>query len=557
VVFGSLVMVLIVLLLIFFFRRFRWVVLPLLISGVSILITTGILAFAGKPVTVVSSNFIALLAIICISFSIHLIVRYRELLTDDPEINHRDLVIDTMESKFAPCLYTGLTTMLAFGAMLASRIVPVEDFGWMMCLGIVISFFVTYTLFPAALLVLGKGVPSSTLGNRIELTRLLSRLCVDHSKKVLAVSLLIVLIAAGGLTRVSFDNRFVDYFAEETDIYAGMVYIDQHLGGTLPFDIYLDLGEYEGYEGDEADPFAAPTEETWPERYWFTRDRIETVAAVHEKLVAHAETGKVISISTLERLARQFNDGEPLSNLEMAYALGQLPAGVREQLVEPYAKPKAGYANINARIKESGPRFSRTELIEDIRSYATGDLGLEADRVIVTGMMVLFDDMLKQLADSQRQTLLYVVLATFVMFALLLRSPLLALLALIPNVIAAATVIAVMGYANIPLDMMTITIAAICIGIGVDDAIHYSHRFKAEFQDDKTVAQAVEAAHRTIGRAMYFTSTIIIGGFSILTFSNFLPTVYFGSLTALAMLLALLANLTLLPSLLIRFYRKP
>ena len=194
-------------------------------------------------------------------------------------------------------------------------------------------------------------------------------------------------------------------------------------------------------------------------------------------------------------------------------------------------------------------------MIADLQQYATSELELKQDSIVITGMMVLFNDMLKQLADSQLRTLAYVVLATFVMFSLLLRSLLLALLALIPNIIAATAVMAFMGFAGIPLDMMTITIAAISIGIGVDDAIHYLHRFNEEYRQSANIRTAIERAHQTIGRAMYFTSMIIMVGFSILAFSNFLPTVYFGLLTALAMLLALIANLTLLPALLVKLYR--
>ncbi|XOV89983.1 MAG: MMPL family transporter [Pseudomonadota bacterium] len=553
-IFGSLVFAAIVLLLFFFFRRIRWVVLPIVISATSILVTMGLLGFAHKPVTVISSNFISLLAIICISFSIHLIVRYRELLSENQDIEHAELVLDTMESKFAPCVYTGLTTMLAFGSMLSSRIVPVEDFGWMMCLGILVAFIVTYTLFPALLLVLGKGDASSTLGRPVYLTNLLSRLCQGHAPAILLVAFLVACLSGLGLFRVSFDNRFVDYFDDDTDIYQGMVYIDEHLGGTVPFDVYLQLGEMETQPAED-DFFAAPEPEAWPERYWFTRDRIETVGAIHQLIDQQSVTGKVISIYTLDKLSRGFNDGEALSNLELAYVLGELPPVVRDQLILPYARPDVGFARISARVKESGPYFSRTDLVADIRSSAR-EVGLADDQVIVTGMMVLFNDMLVQLADSQLRTLVYVVLATLLMFIVLLRSFVLGLLALVPNVIAAAAVISVMGFSSIPMDMMTITIAAICIGIGVDDAIHYLHRFREEYTACGRVRDAVREAHLTIGRAMYFTSVIIMVGFSILAFSNFLPTVYFGILTALAMLLAMLANLTVLPSLLIVFYRR-
>ncbi len=551
--FGSLVFCAIVILLYFFFRRIRWVLLPICISATSILVTMGLLGLVHKPVTVISSNFISLLAIICISFSIHLIVRYRELLAEQPDTDHRSLVLETMESKFAPCVYTGLTTMLAFGSMLASRIVPVEDFGWMMCLGIVVSFIVTYSVFPTVLLLLGKGEGSTTLGKPVFFTNLMSQLCQKHAMPIILTAFVIACLAGVGLSQISFENRFVDYFDDDTDIYQGMVYIDQHLGGTVPFDVYLQLGAFDSTPIED-DFFSTPEPEEWPERYWFTRDRIATVGAIHESIAQRQVTGKVLSLFTLDKLSRGFNDGEPLSNLELAYVLGELPAAVRNQLVLPYARPDEGFARISARVKESGPYFSRSALVADIRQTAR-DLGLADDQVIVTGMMVLFNDMLEQLADSQLRTLAYVVLATLLMFVVLLRSVLLGILALVPNVIAAAAVISVMGYSHIPMDMMTITIAAICIGIGVDDAIHYLHRFREEFAACGDVKAAVQQAHLTIGRAMYFTSVIIMAGFSILAFSNFLPTVYFGLLTALAMLLAMLVNLTVLPSLLIVFYR--
>ncbi len=563
--FGALVLGLIFAMLYLFFRRWRWVVLPLLIAGVSLLFTTGILGFMQKPVTVVSSNFISLLAIICISFSIHLIVRYRELLAKDKTVDHKLLVENTLISKFIPCLYTGLTTLLAFGSMLVSNIVPIEDFGWMMCLGIVISFFVTYFLFPSVLLILGKAEPSRTLNRQISLTIWLCDLSTLRPGTVVICSALLAIFSIAGLSLVTFDNRFIDYFDEDTDIHQGMKYIDDHLGGTVPFDVYLQFDAFDSTGGwdeeyddefeDEFEDDFASAEEKYPERYWFTVDRIATIAKLHTLITEQPNIGKVISLSTLEEMGREFNDDEPLSAIVLAYVIGELPESIREQLIAPYADPGRGIARINVRIRESGERFSRDDMVQEIERYAVEDLGFQQEHVVVTGMMVLFNDMLKQLADSQMKTLLYLVMATFLMFSLLLRSISLATLALIPNVLAAATVIAFMGYAAIPMDMMTITIAAISIGIGVDDAIHYLHRFRKEFVLSSDIITAVQHTHHTIGRAMYFTSMIIIGGFSILMLSNFLPTVYFGLLTALAMILALLANLTLLPALLVLVYR--
>jgi hypothetical protein len=550
-VFGLLVLSVIVVLLAFFFRRVRWVLLPLLISALSIVITTGLLAFVQKPVTVVSSNFISLLAILCISFSIHLIVRYRELLEESADRSQYDLVLKTMESKFAPCFYTALTTILAFGSMIASKILPIEDFGWMMCLGMVVAFIVTYIVFPSILLLLCKGGPSATLGNDVQLTIIFSRISRQYPSRVIVVSLMIAAVAGYGLSLVSYDNRFIDYFDEDTDIYKGMSFIDEHLGGTIPFDVFIQMDMYEAVEDD-----FFSTAEAWPERYWFTADRVDRVRELHEFVENHSATGKVISIATLEEQARAFNEGAALTSVELAYVLGKLPETIREQLLTPYARPELGLVRINARTKESGGYYSRDDLIESIKQKGAELEGVEKDDVVVTGMMVLFNDMLKSLAESQIKTLVYVVGATLLMFAILLGSFVLALVALVPNVIAAASVTAVMGYASIPLDMMTITIAAISIGIGVDDAVHYLHRFRQELEKHGDVYKAVEDAHRSIGQAMYFTSTVIFLGFSVLVFSNFLPTVYFGVLTALAMLMAMVANLTLLPALLVVCYRK-
>jgi uncharacterized protein len=169
---------------------------------------------------------------------------------------------------------------------------------------------------------------------------------------------------------------------------------------------------------------------------------------------------------------------------------------------------------------------------------------------------VLFNDTLRHLFDSQTSTIGYVVAAMLLMFWVLLRSLLLAVLGVAPILLAAATVLAVMGFGGIPLDLMTITIAAISIGIGVDNAIHYLHRYLVEYRAGRTAREAVRRAHATIGSAIYFTGLTIIVGFSLLAFSNFVPTIYFGLLTALAMALAMFANLTLLPCLLIATYGK-
>jgi uncharacterized protein len=455
-----------------------------------------------------------------------------------------------MTSKFAPCLYNALTTMAAFGSLAASRILPVEDFGLMMCLGIAIALVATFTFFPAVLLLLPKGQTSVGQSQDLALTRFLGGLARRRYVEITVLGVVIAVAAGVGISRVSMDNRFYEYFRESTDIYQGMRFVDQHLGGTIPVDVVIGFDPYEAFEDDEDDFFFEDEEDDYPERYWFTRDKLDRVLDMHRFLEARPELGKVVSVASLDLVARAFTDGEPLSGPEVAGVLGVLPDDLRGELLSPYAHPESGQFRLSSRVVESGAPFDRAELAAEIRRFAVEDLGFPPERVEVTGMMVMFDTMLKQLFDSQVDTLAWVLLATFLMFLILLRSFTYALIGLLPNALAAASVIAAMGYVGVPLDLMTITIAAISIGIGVDNAIHYLHRFRQERALLGDVRLALERSHATIGHAMYFTTITVIAGFSVLVLSNFVPTVLFGLFTVLAMVLALTANLVLLPSLL-------
>ena len=554
VVFGSSVLVAITLMLYLFFRRLRWVVIPLGTCAVTLVLTLGWLGFIEQPITVISSNFMSLLAIITISFSVHLIVRYRELLAASPDANHTDMVYDTMRSIFAPCLYTAVTTVAAFGSLMSSDIVPVQDFGSVICIGVVISFVTTYGFFAAVLLLLPKGEPGKTISYLPRFIETLSKLSSEHTNLILFSAVVSFVIAGVGVTLISLDNRFIDYFDEDTEINRGMVYIDQHLGGTMPFDVIVRFKPFESSPLDPEDDFFAAEEDPYPERYWFTPAKLEILSDLHAYIESRDRVGKVMSLSNLEAMARDFNDGRPLDALQLVVALSAMPESVRTQMVDRFASPSTGELRISVRVIESGPAFPREELINDIRAYAE-QLGFASDDIEFTGMMVLFNDMLSKLFESQTSTLVYVLISILIVFALVLRSVTFAVVGLIPNVLAALTILGCMGFLGIPLDMMTITIAAIIIGIGVDDAIHYMHRFRRELEARHDAIEAVRHSHASIGRALYFTSLTVVVGFSVLSLSNFVPTVHFGLLTALAMILALLANMTILPALLIRVFR--
>jgi predicted RND superfamily exporter protein len=560
-VFSGAVIVLIVIALWTFFRRLRWVVLPIATAALGVVYTVGFLGFLEWQATVISSNFISLLGITTVSLIIHLIVQYRELLITQPDMDHVAMVYETMRSKFAPCFYTAITTIAAFGSLTVSGILPVEYFGWMMCIGIIISFLVTFTFFPAVMLLLPKGQPGSNLMTPNNAIRGLGQIVNWNPWLVTCLGVLMAVVAYFGIARVSLDNRFAEYFDTDTEIYQGMYYLDTKLGGTIPFDVVLKFPTFEdqAYVPDdefEEDIFATEEEDEYPERYWFTRDKLDTLEGMHRFLESKAQVGKVLSLTALEDFARDFTDGQKLTTLEIVAILSAIPEDLHSEIIAPFANPTTGQMRLTGRIVESGPSFDREEFRQEIQDYATGELSFSDEEVVVSGMMVLFNSMLSQLLNSQISTLSYILSVVFVMFLILLRSLPLALLGMIPNTLAAATVIGAMGWAGIPLDMMTTTIAAVCIGIGVDDTIHYLHRFREEYARWGDPRIAVSFSHESIGRALYYTSFTVVAGFSVLCFSNFVPTVLFGLWTAIAMLLALFANLTLLPALLVLTHAK-
>jgi len=569
VVFSAIIFLMATVMLYLFFRRWRWVVLPLATSMVTITLVVGWLGAIDKPATIISSNFISLLAILTISFTVHLIVRYRELsgleASSDitPSVNdgydrHKRLVLQTMHDKFAPSVYTGLTTVVAFASLMFTDIVPVQDFGLLMLVGVLVSLFMTYLFFPTFLLVLGEESSDHTAvvhQKTPRLTQIFSQLVMAYNQRILVIAVILLAVAGLGVSKLSLDNRFIDYFKANTDIHQGMLDIDQRLGGTIPFDVIVKFQPYEAEPLDPDDDFFSGEEDAYPERYWVTPYKLEILRKLQGYIQSLEQTGKVMSVANLEQIAMEFTGGEPLGALEIVGILGIIPESIRAELVDPYMSPYSGEMLISVRVKESGKSFSRDEYLNKIISYAEGEMGLEVGTVQATGMLVLFNNMLTHLFDSQIKTFLYVVGLIFLMIWVSMRSIRLAIIGLLPNMLAAVSVLAVMGFLMIPLDLMTITIAAIVIGIGVDNAIHYLHRFKIEYKVTRDVQEAVRRSHKSIGSAIYFTSITVIAGFTILVFSNFMPTVYFGLFTSLAMLLALIANLMVLPSLLVRFYR--
>ena len=565
-VFGLGVFLFIILTLWFVFKNLSWVIFPLINCAVSIFIMIGFLSTLGWKVTVISSNFIALMLILTMSMNIHYLVRYMQIEDKDEIINTNFRVKQTSETIFYPILYAVLTTICAFLSLVFSEVKPVKDFGWMMSIGLIISFVTTFLLLPALIKIFN--VPLSNNMNLSE-SKIANFFFVTSKKSLIIYffTILLIILSTIGILNLKVENSFINYFSKKTEIYKGMKHIDDKLGGTTPLEIIIkfknnvetkkDNGDFLG-ASDKKDNFLGEDiiNDNENSKYWFTRDKIDKIVNIHNYLEDQPEIGKVLSFSSILNIAESLNNNKKLGSLEMGILYDKLPDNIKDQIIKPYISIKDNEARISMRILDSKPDLRRKELIERIQKDLEEKFNLKNDEFKLAGVLIIYNNLLQSLFDSQIKTLGIVMLGIFLMFIVLFKSIKISLIGIIPNVIAASFVLGFIGLLNIPLDMMTITIAAITIGIAVDNSIHYIYRYK--FEKDKTSENGlilINNCHQSVGKAIISTSFTIIFGFSILVLSNFMPTIYFGLFTGLAMLTALFLVLTLLPNLLLKFYK--
>ena len=537
------------------FKKLRWVVMPLLCCGVAGTIMVGILGLMDWRVTVVSSNFISLLLIITISLTVHLMVRYRELRATRHYSNHAKVLRHSVKSMFRPCFYTALTTAVAFGSLIVSGILPIITFGWMMMMGVATALMVAFTLFPAVMSSLKEDDTIFSSDLRLNLTSALAKITDNFKGKILVIYGLILILSILGLTRLRVENSFIDYFRESTEIYQGMSLLDEKLGGTLSFDVIVDLpldpDEFDDSFGGGFDDGFGSDEDN--DAYWFTAPKMNQIEEIHNYLDVDPQTGKVLSFGSVIQLAKILNDGEPIDGLLWALLYSRIPETLKDTVLNPFVSVDDNQLRFNVRVIESAEDLNRDELLRRIEEGIESEFGFADDQVRLSGILVMYNNVLQSLFQSQILTIGVVMLAIMLMFLTLFKSLPIAIICIIPNAIAAALVLGIMGWLDIPLDIMTITIAAISVGIGVDNTIHYMERFRREFSRFGNYRETMFCCHNSIGRAMYFTSMTIVAGFSILSLSNFIPSIVFGLLTSFAMLVALIGSLTLLPQLLMTF----
>jgi len=554
-VFGIGVFIFIIFTLWMVFRNIKWVIMPLLGCATSVIIMIGLLGLIGWKVTVISSNFIALMLILNMAMNIHVTVRFLQLKKEFNQLTKSEAILETSKKMFLPILYTVLTTICAFLSLIFSGIKPIIDFGWMMTLGLIVSMIVTFLLLPSLLNIFSSDDDLNMRNTeKSKITSAIGNFSKKNNVLIFGSTIIILMLSIIGISKLEVENSFINYFDKETEIYKGMKKIDDELGGTTPLNVIIRFPIKEKRENNNDDEFSEWEEENEDEenkaKYWFTRDKMDKIIKVHDYLESLPEIGKVLSFGSILRVAEDLNK-KKLQSLEIAVLYSKIPNEIKKEIVLPYISVEEDEARIAVRIKDSLENLRRNDLIKKIDSDLNIKLGLNKEEYKLAGVLILFNNLLQSLFKSQILTLGIVMLGISVMFFILFRNIMLSIIGVTPNFIAAFFILGIIGLMKIPLDMMTITIAAITIGIAVDNSIHYIYRFKEEFKKINNYEATIDRCHNTVGIAILNTSITIVFGFSILVLSNFIPTIYFGVFTGLAMLLALISVLTLLPKLIL------
>ncbi len=556
--FGSAVLLFLVLMMGIIFREVRWVALPFASCLYASTAMFGLLGLVGWKVTIISTNFVSLMLILTMSMNIHLVVRYRELLRDNPELSQYELVRRTAGEMARPSLYSVLTNIIGFGSFVLCDIKPVIDFGWMMSIGLMVAFVSTFTLFPALLVMTQRRELSRPEAQGYAFTEALARLTERHGRAIVVISLLVAVLATFGARRLEVENSFVSYFHKDTEIHQGLELIDQKLGGTTPLDIILKFppdqsaaADTQSGAGDLAAMFDDVASAEQAPLSWFSDARITRLKAVHAFLEKQPEIGKVLSLDSTLRVAESMNDGKPLGADGIETIYRQMPDAAKAFLFTPFVSVYDNEMRITARIIDTQPGLQRKALLDRIDAGLSAGLKLKPEEYEISGLLVLYNNVLQSLYRSQILTFGSAIACIMVPLLIMFRSFKAAVIGILPNLLGAVTILGFMGWMKIPLDIMTITIASITIGIAVEDCIHYLYSYKVELRRLRDPLATMHYCHNNVAKAGFYTTVTVVVGFSILMLSNFIPTILFGLLTAVAMSVALLAALTLMPQLLL------
>ena len=551
VIFGSGVFIFMLITLWIIFRDIKWVIFPLLSCLISIALMIGTLGYLNWKVTVISSNFISIMLVLTMEINIHYIQRYKQFQNLYPKKKETELTELTANGIFQSILYGVFITIIGFLSFIFCDIRPVIDFGYMMSVGLIISMLVTMILLPSLIIQFKPKITKKDKVKDSKFFKNLANFAINQKLLIIFSSAAILIASFYGSSKITVENSFINYFNKDTEIYKGMKLIDEKLGGTTPLEIIVKFKDSSSKKDSSDDFFETSSSDEFKDSYWFTNFRTGTITNIHKYLESLPEIGKVLSFYSVIQMGEKINDNKKLGSLEMAILYSKLPDDIKKNIVSPYISIENNEARFSVRVVDSNPNLNRKELLKKIQNHLEENLKLSKDDFKITGVFVLFNNQLQSLYKSQIQTLSFSYFGILLALFLLFRSWKLSLIASAPDMVASMLILGSLGFLKIPLDMMTITIATIVMGIGTRAGIYYINRFKSEFAIHKDYKKTIIACHETVGRSIVIAALTIIFGFSILVLSNFNPTINFGILIGIAIFAALILSLTIMPLLLL------
>lgn len=519
------------------YRKLRWVAFPILSCVIPVVLMLALMVVLNYKVTVITSNMPVLLFVLTLPYTVYFIERYLERRAanpaEDPQVTSTLAPLEI----WPPCLFSVLATMAGTAAHIPSGIIPVRVFGIMMTIGMAFSLGVVMLFLPSTVVGL-PAVAGRAAGPATEARgplKLLLTLVLKAPLAVVLFSLAVFGVSIWGMTRIRVETKFIDYFHQKSEIYQGLDYIDNRMGGTTPFEVLLS--------SDKPNFFKTP-------------EGLAALDSVGKFFEGVPETGNLRSLKTFVDEARK---AFPKSAKDVQ-VLGLVTAMAKDQVRE-FCNADFTRSRVLVRMKETAPTLNRKEILGRLSAYLEAQKGgaLQGVEARPTGVFLLYANMLDTYWPNTKKTFFLATAAIWLMLMILFRSPIMAALVILPEVLPVFLVLGVMGFTGIALDMVTVIIASVALGIGIDAAIQYAVRFRKELEaNGGDIPAAIRRSHATIGRAILIATSIVFAGFAMLCFSQFVPTIYFGLFTGLAILMGLFASLTTLPAsfLLLKYPRK-
>ena len=534
-----------VIVLILLFRNFSGVMIPIATISINSVCVVGLFTLFHNKMNMISGMLTPLIFIISLATTIHILNRF--YLESELPADRQQNIIQSMKEIAIPCFLTSATTSIGFLSFMVSDVQPVKTMGIFTATGVMISFFVCILLLP----ILFSFIP----GKRRDVSQNLLKnantkdatfhgmfghvgaFVHKHTIPIFIVCLISVCLAIYGGTGIKVESNIFESFPEDSEISRSSSFIESNLMGLLPIEFVIEAPGTAGI---------------------FEPKVLREMRSMQNYLRTIPEVTSSISVADYVNrlhtaLAIDTSEDDEVSE-EKARNYAKLASLRGDAIVKSLYSKDYKQGRISVRMKNvSSSRYQ--EIMKNVKEYINTNFPLSISCTI-TGIVPLLMDMQGYLAMSQIKTFFLAFIFIFISITFLLKSVRFGLISMIPNLVPIVITLGVMGFLNISLDVATIMIASVAIGISVDDTIHFLYRFKREFEKDKQYYQAIQRTLTGVGKAILFTTIIATSGFLIFCLSSFKPIQHFGLLTGITMVSALIADLFVLPSCILLFKPK-